>query len=125
MDTKKKLKELLKKYQTQPQFENLHLISPDQLGIDKDSPFHMACYRGDIDDVAIMIAAGADLNLPGDIGDTPLHYAVRMQRESVVEALLAAGAKHDLKNIYDDTPLDIAEREGNQKIISIIKGVNS
>lgn len=72
-----------------------------------------------------MIAAGADLNLPGDIGDTPLHYAVRMQRESVVEALLAAGAKHDLKNIYDDTPLDIAEREGNQKIISIIKGVNS
>ncbi|MCK9619035.1 MAG: ankyrin repeat domain-containing protein [Methylobacter sp.] len=120
MDAKSKLKELLKKYQQQVQFEDLELISPNQLGIDQDSPFHMACFRGDIDDVNIMIAAGADLNLYGDIGDTPLHYAVRMQREVVVEALLAAGAVPDLKNDYGDTPLDIAKIEGNQKIISLL-----
>lgn len=120
MDAKSKLKELLKKYQQQVQFEDLELISPDQLGIDQDSPFHMACFRGDIDDVNIMIAAGADLNLYGDIGDTPLHYAVRKEREAVVEALLAAGAVPDLKNDYDETPLDIAKNTGNQKIISLL-----
>lgn len=120
MDAKSKLKELLKKYQQQVQFEDLELISPNQLGIDQDSPFHMACFRGDIDDVNIMIAAGADLNLYGDIGDTPLHYAVRMEREVVVEALLVAGAAPDMKNDYDETPLDIAKNTGNQKIISLL-----
>ncbi|MEQ1529914.1 MAG: ankyrin repeat domain-containing protein, partial [Methylococcales bacterium] len=102
----------------------LELTSPNQLGIGEASPLHLACYHGEIDDVDIMITAGADLNLPGDIGDTPLHCAVRMQREDIVEKLLTAGAKHDLKNDYGDTPLDIAEREGNQKIISLLKGHN-
>jgi ankyrin repeat protein len=81
----------------------------------------LACWRGDIDDVNIMIAAGVDLNSAGDLGDTPLHYAVRKQREDVVMALLEAGAIIDLKNDYDDTPLDIAEIEGNQKIISLLQ----
>lgn len=125
MNAKSKLKKLLKKYQQQIQFEDLELISPNQLGIDQDSPFHMACFRGDIDDVNIMIAGGADLNLHGDIGDTPLHYAVRMQREAVVEALLVAGAVPDLKNDYDDTPLDIAKIEGNQKIILLLRSNES
>ncbi|ASF45346.1 ankyrin repeat domain-containing protein [Methylovulum psychrotolerans] len=120
MDAKGKLEELLKKYQKQVQFEALELTSPDQLGVDQDSPFHLACWRGDIDDANIMIAGGADLNLAGDLGDTPLHYAVRMQREDVIVALLAAGAISNLKNDYDDTPLDIAENEGNQEIIALL-----
>lgn len=120
IDVMNELEEILKKYQRQPQFEHLQLNSPNQLGIDEDSPFHLACYRGDIDDVNIMIAAGADLNIRGDIGNTPLHYAVLKQRLSVIEALLIAGAKHDLSNDYDDTPLDIAKRGGNQNIILLL-----
>ena len=121
MNVQTKVEGLLKKYQGQVQFEDKELTSLDQLGIDQDSPFHLACFRGDLNDVNIMISAGVDLNHQGDLGDTPLHYAVRMQRESVVEALLLGGALSDIKNDYEDTPMDIAKREGNQKIISLLE----
>jgi ankyrin repeat protein len=115
----KNIEALLKKYQDQVHFEEIILKSFDQFGISEDSPFHLACLWGEVDDM--MIAAGVDVNHKGDIGDTPLHYAVRNQREAVVLALLKAGAKCNLKNDYEDTPLDIAEREGNQKIISLLQ----
>lgn len=120
MDTECKFKELLKKYQKQVQFEDIELISFEQLGIDQDSPFHLACWRGDIDDVITMIESGVNLNHRGDLNDTPLHYAVRKQREAIIEILLKSGALKDLENDCGDTPLDIAKIDNNEKIIYLL-----
>jgi ankyrin repeat protein len=48
--------------------------------------------EAELEGVALLIAAGADVNAPDSDGGTPLHYAVALGDISIAEALVAAGA---------------------------------
>jgi ankyrin repeat protein len=54
-----------------------------------------AAFRGDLHQVRALLAAGADINLPGSAW-TPLHAAIESGHMPTLELLLASGADPDL-----------------------------
>lgn len=75
------------------------------------APLHWAGWAN-TEAVRLLLAAGADPNLPapGHTNDTPLHFAVA--RPDSVAALLEAGADAAAANDNGDTALDVAQRDG-------------
>lgn len=77
---------------------------------DGDTPLHWA---NSADDVAALVAAGANLNARDFLGHTPLHMAVYTplfaRSVDAVLALLAAGADPTARNNNGETPLHRAD----------------
>lgn len=61
----------------------------------EDSCLHKAVLRGNLRAVKILVEAGLDINLPGDMSQTPLHYATSWNYPEIAEYLLSKGAKPD------------------------------
>lgn len=114
------IRDILNRYKKLPQFEDVDLQKADQLGMDEESPLHMACYQGHTEEVREMISSGIDINVRGDIGSTPLHEAVLGGHAEVIKVLLNNGASLDSKNDYGETPLELAETQGNQDVITAL-----
>jgi ankyrin repeat protein len=68
---------------------------------DGDTCLHIAALSGNVRAVALLIKAGLDVNLQGDMGYTPLHYA---GNKEVANLLLANGASKDIKNEFGTLP---------------------
>ena len=58
-----------------------------------------------------ILAAGVDVNLADERGNTALHDAVRSGFESMVDLLASQGANLDARNERGESPLDLAESE--------------
>jgi len=69
---------------------------------DGDTCLHIAAHRGDARAVSLLIKAGLDVNLKGDMGCTPLHYA---RAPEVVVILLASGASTSIENEFGKLPM--------------------
>jgi len=67
-----------------------------------DSCLHLAAIRGDLTAVQILLSAGLDVNMKGDLGNTPLHYATMAKNSDIIELLITHGAKTDLINELGD-----------------------
>lgn len=92
----------------------------DWLGI---TPLHQLARRGDLENAALLIDHGADLQARDeDICSTPLGWAAKFGKTGMVEFLLSRGAKGDLP---DDpawaTPLAWAARRGHHEIVDLLK----
>jgi ankyrin repeat protein len=93
---------------------------PDWLHI---TPLHQFARRGDVNNAAIFIDHGADLNARDeDICSTPLGWAAKFGQIAMVELLLSRGAK---PNLPDDppwaTPLAWGMRRGHEAIGELLK----
>jgi hypothetical protein len=71
--------EVLRRYADEelPEFDGIELIAIETVGRFGNRPLHIACVRGDIEEVQALIAAGAKINVRGEHGNTPLHEAWR------------------------------------------------
>jgi ankyrin repeat protein len=69
------------------------------------SAIHYAAASGDADEVARLLARGADPGEPDAAEFTPLHFAAQEQHPSVVEVLLQAGADLRATDRWGNTPL--------------------
>lgn len=67
-----------------------------------DSCLHIAAGRGDLRAVMLLVDAGMNVNLRGDIGNTPLHYASNGKHDDIVEFLINRGALPDLANEFGE-----------------------
>ncbi|MCA2932043.1 MULTISPECIES: ankyrin repeat domain-containing protein [Bacteria] len=121
MSAKEQLKLVFDKYSTHPEFLGLELTDPNQRGAVDDTVLHLAARTGAIEDMKVLIDAGADVNIAGDLGNTPLHQAAMMDQFDSVKFLLKCGAKKHLKNEFDQTPLEVAELNENAEIIRLLK----
>lgn len=65
----------------------------------------------------ILLARGADPNIPDFDGATPLHRAAAAQQDSLVALLLANGADPNAKDKRGDTPVHAAVRSGKRLIV--------
>lgn len=90
-----------------------HLIISDFYTVDepstgKQSPLYIACQKGHIDVVVILIKYGAKINAPNGNGSTALHVASQYGHCKIIELLLFHGA--DINALFDKkyTPLSLA-----------------
>lgn len=89
--------------QQHPEWANAELFS----GI---RPLYRASVLGREEIVALLLAAGADVNATTDRGTLALHAASQNGHEKIFDRLLAAGAKVDEANDTGQTPLHLAVR---------------
>jgi len=89
-----------------PEFLGIALKNVNQAGISGDRPLHVAIFRGNMDEIAALVAGGADVNAIGDLGNTPLHEGAALGYLDVVKFLLANGASPDKKNEFDESVID-------------------
>lgn len=65
--------------------------------------------RGAVDEVRLLLTAGAIVNAKDDIGSTPLHRAIFKGDSELVELLIRHGADPFSYNIYGDRPIGHAK----------------
>jgi ankyrin repeat protein len=66
-----------------------------------DALLHIAARRGDQRTIELLLGAGVDVNLIGDMGNTALHYA---QTGDVARVLLDHGASTEVCNEFGKRP---------------------
>jgi uncharacterized protein len=118
---KQRLIDIYSKYQAHPEFLGIEITNPNQRGAVDDTLLHLASRTGSVDDIKVLIDAGADINVSGDLGNTPLHQAAMTGQIESVKLLLRLGAKRNLLNEFDQTPLDVAELSGRPQMIKLLK----
>lgn len=79
------------------------------IDFDGSTPLHYAAAAGSVAEARWLLAAGADANASGIIGDIPLHSAARFNcSAAVTEALIAAGPDPNAQNEDGDTPVALS-----------------
>jgi ankyrin repeat protein len=79
-----------------------------------------AVRRGDVQEVARLLAAGADPNVKDLDGHTPLHIAAEQCRADLAELLLKHGADPNAKNVRGKTPLHRAVWERCGAVVELL-----
>jgi len=100
-----------------------HGMDPNQPNWLRITPLHRFAEAGDVENAAIFIEHGADLNVRDEeFCSTPLGWAARRGKTRMVEFLLRCGAK---LNLPDDppwaTPIAWAIRRGHDQIVQLLR----
>jgi RNA polymerase sigma factor (sigma-70 family) len=99
-----------------------HGMNPNHPNWLRITPLHYFAESGDVQNAAIFIEHGADVNArEEEFCSTPLGWAARCGKRHMVELLLRHGAK---PNLPDDlpwaTPLAWATRRGHEEIVRVL-----
>lgn len=120
-EPKRQLASLIKKYRGSPEFRLIELNNVSQRGMTGDTLLHAAVIRGASEDVEILIAAGADVNAVGDLGNSPLHHAASRGLDLIAKRLLEHGANPTLKNEFGQTAADLARIMKHDSLMKSLK----
>ncbi|MEW5894822.1 MAG: ankyrin repeat domain-containing protein [Candidatus Omnitrophota bacterium] len=88
--------------------------------IEDDSMLHYACRGGDLRAVRLLVEAGADINVLGDMDQTPLHCAAAYRFLDIVKFLISKGAVQR-KDAFGYTPLEWAQQMGYSDIAEVLR----
>jgi len=93
-------------------------VAVDHRNADGDTGLIEACFYGSDDVVAVLLAAGADVNITGTVAvrQSALHVACRWGRASIVEQLLKAGANINALDADGRTPIALAGQAGHATV---------
>jgi len=69
-----------------------------------DHLLHIATQREDVGTVGLLLRAGVDVNMQGDMGCTALHYAMQKRSDDLIKLLLANGASSNIENDFGQMP---------------------
>lgn len=104
----KTLDSILSEYSELPDFVGAKSLDINSRSSYGDYLIHAAATRGMIDEVAVLLDSGANINASGEHWFTPLHSAVEQGHVDIVKYLLENGAQLEVKNIDGNTPYDLA-----------------
>jgi ankyrin repeat protein len=115
--------DVLRRYKDEelPAFCEISLDDVNQVGNFGERPLHVASARGNMEEIAPLIDAGADVNAPGELGNTPLHEAVTQGHIEAIEYLLSHGASPDKMNEFGETPVDIARLANRNDLVGLLQ----
>ena len=77
--------------------------------------------RGSLDELSVLLEAGANINQSGEDGYTPLHWAALLGHLEVVKYLTATGASRFLRNDDGETPLEVAQICGEPLVADLLQ----
>jgi ankyrin repeat protein len=80
----------------------------------------MSSRKDSANDLAALIAAGADVNIRYRHGNTPLHFASWSSSTKTCELLIAAGADVNAQNDNGKTPLHSACWRDNLHVVELL-----
>ncbi len=115
---------VIKKYRGHPEFLGLEISDPNQPGAVDDTLLHLTARLGALDDMRVLLAAGADVNAVGDLGNTPLHGAAMRGQTEAVRYLLELGADALIKNEFGETAANVAALGNHKAVVEILEGRN-
>ena len=84
------------------------------------TPVYIAAYKGHADAIAVLKAAGANMDTPMPTGETPVFVAALKGHVSAIAALKAAGANMDTP-VNGMTPVYAAASKGHADAITALK----
>ena len=88
---------------------------------DNDTQLHLACYRGDVNEVLRLVyVKGHKINVQNNDGDTPLHYACYKDHCDIGETLMLAGADETITNDRGMTPAQVADIKGHGDLLRLL-----
>lgn len=87
----------------------------------RDRPLHMAARANAGSAIAVLLAHGADIEMPNPAGDTPLHAAAGADAVVAAAVLLAHGASRLAQNRAGRTPLAVAEAQGAAATAALLR----
>ena len=95
-------------------------LDMEQLGVNTPGcfgnyPINLACVRGNVEEVMLLLTEGADINQRGEYGSTPLCDAVGAGHTHIVRLLVARGANVHLKDEMGYSPKDRALLKPNER----------
>ena len=114
------LSNILKEYSELPEYSGLSIPSANSKSLFGDYPINIACTRGIVNEVLMLLSAGADINAKGEHGYTPLHDAVEQGHLAIVKLLLEKGADQSLPNDDGDKPSELAELLQENEIYQLL-----
>jgi len=85
-----------------------------------ETALHLASNFGHLETVQVLLAAGADLTIPGDDGHTALMDAAFEGHLDVVRALVRAGARITETCVYGETALHEAAQGGQDAVVDYL-----
>jgi len=115
------LRAVVDKYRSHPQFLSIYIVDPNQRGALDDTLLHIAAAIRALEDIDVLVSAGADMNAVGDLGYTPLHHAAMRGHIDTVKKLLELGADPSIKNEYGEDAIQAAEMGGHGEVVRILK----
>ena len=85
------------------------------------TPLHFAARLGEVEQIALLLSHGANVDAIGEDGATPLHDAAGNDMAEAAEALLAAGANATLKDDDGFTAAELARDMGAEATAELIE----
>lgn len=120
-----KLDEVIRKYRHYPNFLGIEIMDVNQPGSIDDTMLHIAAWKGELPDVEVLVACGANVNAIGDIGNTPLHGAAAKGHLAVAKVLLSNGADSSIKNEFGETAADWARNAKRDDMVQLLRTFRS
>lgn len=87
---------------------------------DKNSPLHIACYRGAYNEALMLLLSGHDISARNVWNETPLHQCTSQGHLEVMMMLLDAGADVNSSDFQNLTPLHQAVIHGNRDAAELL-----
>lgn len=83
---------------------------------------HIAAYYGYVEEMALLLKHGADVNRKITDSYTPLHYACFFANHGAARLLVAAGADPLFPDHEGSTPISLAVRKDDKELVEILRG---
>lgn len=97
----------------------LPVVAPSHSG---STALHKAVIKGCLNNVKLLLVAGADPGAEDSLSNSPLHLAAQVNDQSeITSLLLEAGAKAYQRNSSGKRPIDLAEDKGCIRCVSLLK----
>lgn len=95
-------------------------VNPQQVDENNRTGLHVAALTSNLQMFALLVKAGAKLDVKDPLGNTPLHYAADRNETEMVRLMVALHAPVDAENRGGLTPLMVAASRGNVEVVQAL-----
>jgi ankyrin repeat protein len=115
------LRAALEEYRHSPDFMFVDDLDVHKTGLSGDAVLHAAVIRRSLKHVRLFLAAGAQVNAPGDLSNTPLHCAASFDVPEIATCLIEHGANPTIRNEFGQTALEVAELMKCKSVAKVLR----